>query len=114
MKTRYILFRRDNGVYYTEDTTTGNQSCLRTRDEAEAKSLLNATNEAQRQPVLNLHLARAYLTTALAPPAGIALAMLTSGAISSGLLARNVENSQCNRQCSNCGHRWHEDKKPRH
>jgi hypothetical protein len=62
MKTRYILFRRDNGVFYTEDTTSGKQSSLRTRDEAEAKSLLNAKNEAQRQPVLNLHLARAYLT----------------------------------------------------
>ena len=62
MKTRYILFRRDNGVYYTEDTTSGKQSSLRTREETEAKSLLNAKNEAQRQPVLNLHLARAYLT----------------------------------------------------
>jgi integrase len=62
MKTRYILFRRDNGVFYTEDTASGKQSSLRTRDETEAKSLLNAKNEAQRQPVLNLHLARAYLT----------------------------------------------------
>jgi integrase len=62
MKTRFILFRRDNGVYYTEDTSNGKQSSLRTRDETEAKSLLNAKNEAQRQPVLNLHLARAYLT----------------------------------------------------
>jgi len=62
MKTRFILFRRDNGVYYTEDTTTGKQASLRTRDETEAGSLLNAKNEAQRQPVLNLHLARAYLT----------------------------------------------------
>jgi integrase len=62
MKTRFILFRRDNGVFYTEDTTSGKQSSLRTRDETEARSLLNAKNEAQRQPVLNLHLARAYLT----------------------------------------------------
>ncbi len=62
MKTRYILFRRDNGVFYTENTTTGKQSSLRTKDETEAKRLLNAKNEAQRQPTLNLHLARAYLT----------------------------------------------------
>jgi integrase len=62
MKTRFNLFRRDNGVFYTEDTTSGKQSSLRTRDETEARSLLNARNEAQRQPVLNLHLARAYLT----------------------------------------------------
>jgi hypothetical protein len=61
MKTRFILFRR-NGVFYTENTATGKQTSLRTRDETEAKSLLNARNEAQRQPVLNLHLARAYLT----------------------------------------------------
>ena len=61
MKTRFNLFRRV-GVFYTEDTATGKQTSLRTRDETEAKSLLNARNEAQRQPVLNLHLARAYLT----------------------------------------------------
>ena len=61
MKTRFNLFRRA-GVFYTEDTTTGKQTSLRTRDETEAKSLLNARNEAQRQPMLNLHLARAYLT----------------------------------------------------
>jgi len=67
MKTRFKLFRRDNGVFYTENTTSGKQASLRTRDETEARSLLNARNEAQRQPVLNLHLARAYrLTTGLA------------------------------------------------
>ncbi len=62
MKTKFKIFRRDNGVYYTEDTTTGKQASLHTKDEAEAASLLHAKNEAQRQPVLNLHLARAYLT----------------------------------------------------
>ncbi len=61
MKTRFNLFRRA-GVFYTEDTATGKQTSLRTKDETEARSLLNARNEAQRQPVLNLHLARAYLT----------------------------------------------------
>jgi integrase len=61
MKTRFNLFRRA-GVFYTEDTATGKQTSLRTRDETEAHSLLNARNEAHRQPVLNLHIARAYLT----------------------------------------------------
>ncbi len=61
MKTKYTLFRRGD-VYYIQDTATGKQTSLRTKDEAEARSLLNAKNEAQRQPVLNLHLARAYLT----------------------------------------------------
>ena len=35
MKSRFILFKR-SGVYYAEDTTTGKQSSLRTKDEAEA------------------------------------------------------------------------------
>jgi integrase len=61
MKTKYTLFRR-GGVFYAQDSATGKQTSLRTKDETEAKSLLNARNEAQRQPVLNLHLARAYLT----------------------------------------------------
>src|SRR5579863_8546455 len=61
MKTKYTLFRRGE-VFYIQDTATGKQTSLRTRDETEAKSLLNAKNEAQRQPTLNLHLARAYLT----------------------------------------------------
>ena len=61
MKTKYTLFRRGE-VFYTQDSATGKQTSLKTKDETEAKSLLNARNEAQRQPVLNLHLARAYLT----------------------------------------------------
>jgi len=61
MKTKYTLFRR-NGIYYSQDSATGQQKSLRTRDEADALKLLNARNEAHRQPVLNLHLARAYLT----------------------------------------------------
>jgi integrase len=35
---------------------------LRTKDEAEANTLLHTKNEAQRQPVLNLRIARTYLT----------------------------------------------------
>ena len=61
MKTKYTLFRR-GPMFYIQDTATGKQTSLRTKDETEARSLLNARNEAQRQPVLNLHLARAYLT----------------------------------------------------
>src|ERR1035441_114636 len=61
MKTKYTLFRRD-GIYYSQDSATGQQKSLRTRDEAEALKLINARNEAHRQPVLNLQLARAYMT----------------------------------------------------
>src|ERR1017187_8083815 len=61
MNTKYTLFRR-NGIYYSQDSASGQQKSLRTRDEAEALQLINARNEAHRQPVLNLQLARAYLT----------------------------------------------------
>ena len=61
MKQRFNLFRRA-GVFYYEDTTTGKQLSLRTKDEAEARTLLHSKNEAHRQPVLNLQIARTYLT----------------------------------------------------
>ncbi len=63
MKSRFILFRRGE-TFYCEDTTTGKQTSLRTKDEAEANTLLHSHNEAHRQPVLNLHIARTYLTAA--------------------------------------------------
>src|ERR1022692_4732018 len=61
MKTKFTMFRR-GAMFYMQDSATGKQTSLRTKDEAEANSLLNARNAAQQQPVLNLHLARAYLT----------------------------------------------------
>src|ERR1017187_824433 len=61
MKTTYTLFRRGE-TYYIQDRATGKQTSLRTKDETEARRLLEARNEAQRQPMLNLQLARAYLT----------------------------------------------------
>jgi hypothetical protein len=60
MKLRFILFRRGN-TYYCEDTNTGQQTSLRTKDIGEAQTLLNARNESVRQPVLNLQIARTYL-----------------------------------------------------
>jgi len=61
MKTKFNLLRRV-GVSYMEDTATGKQTSLRTKGESEARSRLNARNEPYRQPVLNLHIARACLT----------------------------------------------------
>jgi integrase len=61
MKPRFIMFRRGK-TFYSEDTVTGKQHSLRTKEEAEAITLLNAKNESFRQPVLNLQIARAYLT----------------------------------------------------
>jgi len=60
MKNRFILFQR-SGVYYCEDTATGKQSSLRTRDKSDALRLLQVKNEATRQPAMNLQIAQIYL-----------------------------------------------------
>src|ERR1039458_5173874 len=78
MKQRFILFRRA-GVFYYEDTTTGQQISLRTKDEAEALTLLHSKNESFRQPVLNLHIARTYLTATEAPPCATPVASALAG-----------------------------------
>jgi len=57
VKSRFIQFRQAD-VYYSEDTVTRKQQSLRTKDEAEALTLLHSKNEAHRQPVLNLQIAR--------------------------------------------------------
>src|SRR5665213_4635686 len=61
MKQRFTLFRRAK-VFYCQDTTTGQQISLRTKDECEARTLLHSRNEAFRQPILNLQMARTYLS----------------------------------------------------
>ena len=61
MKSQFILYRR-NGTYYCEDTKTGKQQSLRTKDEAAANALLHSKNEAYRQPILNQSIALAYLS----------------------------------------------------
>ena len=63
MKTKYTMFRRGE-MFYMQDSATGKQTSLRTKIEAEAKSLLNARNAAQQQPTLNLHLALLILQPA--------------------------------------------------
>lgn len=63
MKPRFTLFRRGQ-TYYCEDRSTGVQSSLRTKDQAEAHTLVHARNEAHRQPMLNLQIARTYLSAA--------------------------------------------------
>lgn len=49
MKPRFSLFNRA-GVYYSEDSTTGKQQSLRTKDKSEAVRLMNGKNEAERHP----------------------------------------------------------------
>ena len=55
MKNRFILFQR-SGVFYCEDTSTGRQTSLRTKDKADALRLLHVKNEAAHQPAMNLQI----------------------------------------------------------
>ncbi|HWY31514.1 MAG TPA: hypothetical protein VNX46_12200, partial [Candidatus Acidoferrum sp.] len=63
MKTRYRLTRRGSrgGMFYCVDRTTGKRTSLETTNPDEARQLAEARNQAERQPVLNLQIAKAYL-----------------------------------------------------
>jgi integrase len=43
------------------DTTTGKRTSLRTANQEEARQIVEAKNQSERQPVLNLQIAKAYL-----------------------------------------------------
>ena len=64
MKQRFGLIKRPWGVYYLKNKTTGEQSSLKTRDEAESHRLLQAHNDTESQPHFNLALARVYMSGA--------------------------------------------------
>ena len=64
MKQQFRLFRRGWGTYYVEDTSTGKQETLHTRNKQDAQRLVHARNEARHQPLINLQIARAYLSAA--------------------------------------------------
>jgi integrase len=63
MKTRYRLIRRGlrSNAFYCVDTTTGKRTSLKTANKDEARQIIEAKNQALRQPVLNLQIAKAYL-----------------------------------------------------
>lgn len=61
MKAVYRLKRR-NGVYYSVHTATGRRESLATRDRNEAIQMLAAKTQAHQQPILNLKMARVYLS----------------------------------------------------
>jgi integrase len=63
MKTRYRLTRRGirGDKFYCVDKTTGQRTSLHTSDEEEARQIVQAKNQSERQPVLNLQIAKAYL-----------------------------------------------------
>jgi hypothetical protein len=63
MKAHYRLIRRGTrgGKFYCVDTATGKRTSLGTHDEEEAQQIVEAKNQALRQPVLILQIAKAYL-----------------------------------------------------
>lgn len=61
MKPAYRTFKRGD-VYYVQNTESGQQQSLRTRDKAEATKLLNAKNDAATTPNLNRALGRVFLS----------------------------------------------------
>ena len=61
MKQRFRLYRRKlGGRFYLHDGLTGKQESLGISVRTEAKRLLHAKNEAEKQPAINLQIARAY------------------------------------------------------
>lgn len=63
MSTRYRLIHRGHrgGMFCCVDKTTGKRTSPQTTDADEARQLIEAKNQAERQPVLNLQIAKAYL-----------------------------------------------------
>jgi len=63
MKTRYRLICRGirGGAYYCVDTKTGKRTSLGTTNADAARQVIEAKNNSERQPVLNLQIAKAYL-----------------------------------------------------
>lgn len=63
MKTRYRLIRRGirGNAFYCVDTQTKKRTSLGTDNEDTAEQIVAAKNQAERQPALNLQIARAYL-----------------------------------------------------
>jgi len=64
MTQRYRKFKRSWGAYYAYDSATGNSVTLKTRDRIEADLKVQAMNETERQPAINLGLARVYMNAA--------------------------------------------------
>ena len=61
VQLKYRLYRRNNGTFYWQENNGLKQGSLKTKDRREAETLLNAMNEAHRQPTLTLAVGRAYL-----------------------------------------------------
>ena len=64
MNTKFGLIQRPWGVYYLKNNSTGEQTSLKTHDRSKAERLLQAHNESESQPHLNVALARVYMNGA--------------------------------------------------
>lgn len=64
MRKRYRLMQRKDrgGLFYCVDTETDQRCSLKTRDLDAAEQIVLAKNQALRQPMLNRHIAKAYLS----------------------------------------------------
>jgi len=63
MKARYRLTRRGirGDMFYCVDTRTGKRTSLATTSADDAQQIIETKNNSERQPVLNLQIAKAYL-----------------------------------------------------
>jgi len=61
MQDKFRLYRRRNGMFYADEYQTRHRESLQTKDEAEARRLIAAKNQAATQPVFNLEMAKVYL-----------------------------------------------------
>ena len=63
MDQTYRLYRRDNGVYYLENTVTHKQESLRTRDKELARQQWQARNQSASNAHVGVTMAKAYLAS---------------------------------------------------
>jgi len=63
MKQRYRLIRRGSrgDTFYCVDRKTGTRTSLKTADQDAARQIVEARNQAERLPAINLQIAKAYL-----------------------------------------------------
>jgi hypothetical protein len=61
MQPQFRLFLR-NSVYYSDDCRTRQQRSLKTKNEDEARQLIQACNMAASQPAFNRAVAKSYLS----------------------------------------------------
>lgn len=61
MQDKFRLYRRKNGTFYAEEYGTARRENLGTKNEAEARRLIAAKNQAVSQPAFNIEMAKVYL-----------------------------------------------------